>query len=135
MKIGFSNQTFRGVEIIGSTKNDDNNFNLNFRKQFSKAIKRKNALENNDVDSFVVGQSVRDHLGAKTCFSTTYVLSGEEAKVVKKFDNIKKDLQNIFNAEFNMSDIFAIKFQNQIDKITQQQNEVAEFIAVNKLPV
>ena len=137
MKINFSNPTFSGVEIIGSIKNDKKNKDYlpEWQAQILKAEVRKSNLDAQGIDTFIVESSVKDHLGANTGSCTTYLLTGDAAKVVNNYENIKKELYKMFSPVYSVSDLFCAKFNKQIDDITAQQNKVAEFIAVNKLPL
>lgn len=131
MKVGFQNLSFKGVISVGSTPRKDKNVfdKVGIRINEAKSIAK--SLKNGGQDVYVVKASYLDARGKETNKLNTYVLTGDDAKVVNKFDEIKAQLTNLFETSGH-SDLFGNYLNRQIDEITKNQVKTAQFIAENK---
>jgi len=132
MNINFSNPSFKGVVLAGSAPQQK----MNTINQVQENIKLANTVADSfkeiGEDTYIVGVSPLDATGKMTKRINTYVLYGEEAKVVNKFGEIKSQLANLFRGQGN-SDLFGLHLDKKLMDISQEQSKIAQFIAENKL--
>lgn len=128
MKIG-QNLSFNGVEVIYSAKLDSKNHTYEkFDKNRQKALKRAEILKGEGRDVFVIEGTNRDYQGKMSNEVETFILTDEHAKILNKFDDIKKDLYKMFQPVL-MGDRFVNHFDNKISEINTTQLLTAEMIA------
>ena len=132
MKIHSPNISFNGVILIGSVpQNKKDSFDkLVANQKLAKTV--ANSLDEKNEDTFVIDISTKDARGNATDRVNTYVLTGKEARLINKFNDIKIQLQKMF-AKNLQSDAFVHSLNRKIDSISKEQLNTAQFIAENKL--
>ena len=132
MKVNFFNPSFKGVVLVGSTPQQKSNTISQVQENIKLAKTIADSFNEKGEDTYVVGFSPLDARGNKTDRLNTYVLYGEDAKVVNKFGEIKTQLVNLFKGGAH-SDLFDEYLNRNLMKLTQEQSKTAQFIAENRL--
>ena len=126
--------SFKGVHVIGSAQVGDSGFSKKKSEQVNRATNLAKNLEQKGIDTFVLKYSNKDGRGHFTKTSTTYILTNEDARTVKRYDRIKKSFKNLYDFPYYQSDIFVNYFDEMCGKIDEQKKALAEFIATSKTP-
>ena len=132
MKINSINPSFKGVVLVGSVSKKQDGVFATLDQNIKFAEKIADTFEQKGEATFVVNNSDRDARGRSTERFNTYVLFGDEAKIVKKFDEIKVQMTKLFD-NTGYSDSIDNHLGAKLSSLTNQQDKTAAFIAENRV--
>lgn len=124
--------SFKGVKCIGTVPFKDPDFITKTQEQVEQARTIEKIIKEDGLDTFVVKMSTKNARGQSYDGVKTYVLYDEEAKIPNQYNKIKRDLQKMFQDQIFMSDLFANAINKELLQISEQQSNVAIFIAENR---